>query len=133
LDLFKEESFPEIEKDGEIFAMVCKSVDVYEGKGKQIKFPEDLDMQIALFRMKGIVYALENICPHRHADKIFDGIIKDMTVMCPLHGWTYEIDTGLNVIKQQGVKSLRKYEVFEEAGEVWVGKPKTDVIPMWRK
>jgi NAD(P)H-dependent nitrite reductase small subunit len=133
MDFFEKKSFPEIERDGKIYAQVCLADDVYEGKGKQIKFPEDLDMQIALFRMQGNLYALENICPHRHADKIFDGVIRDMTVMCPLHGWTYEIDTGENIIKHQGVKSLRKYDVYEEDGKVWVEKPKTDVIPKWRK
>jgi nitrite reductase/ring-hydroxylating ferredoxin subunit len=131
--IFEEQSFPEIEKDGKIYANVCKSSDVFEGKGKQIKFPEDLDMQVALFRMDGVVYALQNICPHRHADKIYDGIVRDMTVICPLHGWTYRIDTGENVINQQGVKSLIKYDAFEENGQVWVEKPKNDVIPKWRK
>ncbi|MFA5512593.1 MAG: Rieske 2Fe-2S domain-containing protein [Candidatus Kapaibacterium sp.] len=114
------------------FIYVCKSDEVYEGKGKQVIFTEDDDFQIAVFRVKGKLYALDNICPHRHADSIFEGIIKDLTVMCPLHGWTYSLEDGRNIDRRQGVKSLGSHKIFERDGKVYVEKPHFE-IPKWRR
>lgn len=118
--------------DGNEFLQICKSDDVFEGKGRQILFDEDDDFQVAVFRIKGKLYALDNICPHRHADRIFEGIIQDMTVMCPLHGWTYSIETGQNVDLSQGIKSLNSHEVFESEGYVYLKKPQFE-LPVWRR
>lgn len=114
------------------YIKVALSKDIFENKGIKIQFDEDDDFQLAIFRVDGILYCLENICPHRHADRIYEGIIKDMTVTCPLHGWTYSIRTGENINKRQGIKSLRKYECFEENGEVFVEEPNFE-IPVWRR
>lgn len=114
------------------FVKICPSDDVFEGKGKQIQFADDDDFQIAIFRVNGKLFALDNICPHRHADRIFEGIIKDMTVMCPLHGWTYSLENGENIDIHQGIKSLKSHEVFEEEGYVYIKKPEFE-IPKWRR
>jgi nitrite reductase/ring-hydroxylating ferredoxin subunit len=119
-------------KNGIKYIAVCKSVDVFEGKGKQILFEGDDDFQIAIFRVNNRIYALENICPHRHADRIFDGIIDELTVMCPLHGWTYSLETGQNINQLQGIKSLIKYEAYEENGYIYLEEPKFE-IPKWRR
>ncbi|MBX3044185.1 MAG: nitrite reductase (NAD(P)H) small subunit [Candidatus Kapabacteria bacterium] len=118
--------------EGKEYLRVCSSEEVYEGKGRQILFDGDEDFQLAVFRVKGRLYALDNICPHRHADRIFEGIIKDLTVMCPLHGWTYSLDNGQNVNSRQGIKSLKNYEVFEKDNDVYVQKPEFEV-PKWRR
>jgi NAD(P)H-dependent nitrite reductase small subunit len=114
------------------YLKICKSDEIYEGKGKQFVFEEDDDFQIAIFRVNGSLYALDNICPHRHADRIFDGIIKDKTVMCPLHGWTYNLENGKNIDLRQGIKSLKSYKVFENDGVVYLEKPEFE-IPKWRR
>jgi len=125
--------FPEKIVNGRIYAMVCLSKELFEGKGRQIIFSDDIDMQVAVFRKKGILYALSNICPHRHQDKIHQGIIKEGNVICPVHGWTYKLETGENINLHQGIKSLIKYDVFEEDGFIWVEKPDKSVIPVWRR
>lgn len=114
------------------YIAVCKSSEVFEGKGKQIIFDGDDDFQIAIFRVNNNIYALENICPHRHADKIYDGIIKELTVMCPLHGWTYSLETGENINKLQGIKGLKKFDAFEENGIIYIKEPEFE-IPKWRR
>jgi nitrite reductase/ring-hydroxylating ferredoxin subunit len=113
------------------YLYVCESKDILNRKGIKIQFPEDIDFQVAIFRLSDELHCLDNICPHRHADKIYDGIIKDNNVMCPLHGWTYSILTGENTNKHQGLKYLRKYDVFEENGKVYIEKPDFK-IPKWR-
>lgn len=119
--------------NGKIFARICKSAELFEGKGKRFVFPEDIDMQVAIFRKDGKLFALSNICPHRHQDKIYEGILKNGNVTCPAHGWTYNLATGENVDLRQGIKSLIKYDSFEEDGYIWVEKPDKDVIPAWRR
>lgn len=124
--------YESIQKDGKQFFRVCKSVDVYENRGKRIEFPGDDDYVIAVFRYKGDLYCLWNICPHRHQDQIHNGIIKDGAVTCPLHGWTYNLHDGSNVIQRQGIKSLKSFDIFEEKGYVYIEKPEID-IPKWRR
>lgn len=128
----KEKKYREI--NGKLYVEACLSSSLIEGKGKQIVFHEDDDMQLAIFKIDGNLYCLDNICPHRHQDKIFEGIIlkKEMTIMCPLHAWTYSIVTGENVNKRQGIKSLKKYDIFEEDGKIFVEKPLLN-IPKWRR
>lgn len=121
-----------IVKNGKKYIQICKSSDIIEGKGRQIFFDGDDDFQVAVFRIKNILYALDNICPHRHADRIFEGIIKEMTVMCPLHGWTYSLESGQNIDQRQGVKSLAKYDIFETDGFVYIEEPNFK-IPVWRR
>ncbi len=120
------------EINGKTFARVIREKDVFEKKGVKIQFPDDIDMQVAIIRIEGELFALRNICPHRHADQIYNGIIKEGNLMCPLHGWTYNIKTGQNVNSHQGVKSLKTYEIFSDEGWVWVEKPKLE-IPKWRQ
>lgn len=132
--MFEEEKlkYLEIERDGKIFVNIASGLDIYEGKGYKFAFEEDDDMQIAVFRVGGNLYCLHNICPHRHAERIFEAIINDdMTITCPLHFWTYSLETGMNVNQKQGIKNLRKYEIFEENGEVWAEKPPFSP-PKWR-
>lgn len=120
------------EFQGKTYARVVRAEDVFEKKGVKIQFPDDIDMQVAIMRFEGELYALRNICPHRHADQIYNGIIKGENLMCPLHGWTYDIKTGQNVNRKQGTKSLQKYDLFVEDGWVWLEKPKLE-IPKWRQ
>ncbi|HRP02766.1 MAG TPA: Rieske 2Fe-2S domain-containing protein [Candidatus Kapabacteria bacterium] len=122
----------EIYIDGVKYLEVCNSKDVVESKGTKIQLPDDDDFQVAIFRINGELICLDNICPHRHADKIYDGIIKDNNVTCPLHGWTYSLQTGENINKSQGLKSLKKYHCFEQSGKVYLEEPIFEV-PKWRR
>ena len=118
---------------GKEYLMVCPSNRVYEKKGTRIQYDDDdEDMQVAIFRVDGKLYCLWNICPHRHKDQIFNGILKKLTVICPEHGWTYSLETGENMNKLQGLRGLDRFDIFEEDGWVYIEKP-TITIPRWRK
>lgn len=126
--------YPEITLDKILYCQVALSNDIFEGKGIRIRFSADEDHQIAIIRFQGKLFAMQNICPHRHADQIHNGLIdkRKATVTCPLHGWTYKLEDGKNVNTLQGLKSLQVYKVFEKDGEVFVEKPEL-IIPKWRK
>lgn len=50
--------------------------------------------QVAVFRLRdGTLRALGAICPHR-GGPLADGLIDDRVVVCPLHGYTYDLCTG---------------------------------------
>lgn len=122
----------EIVLNGKIYVKIAKSNEIREKKGYKFMFYEDLDIQIAIFRIEGKLYCVDNICPHRHQDRIFEGIInKDLTITCPLHYWTYSLETGENINKKQGIKNLKTYDIFEDNGFVWVEKPPYNP-PKWR-
>jgi len=121
-----------IKKDNKTFVHICNSDEIKEGKSKKIVFEDDIDMQYALFRINDKLYCVSNICPHRHATRIFEGILKKLTITCPLHGWTYSLETGENVNQKQGIKKLDKYEVFEENEKVFMEEPEIK-IPKWRQ
>lgn len=125
-------TYPEKIVDGKVFVNVAKSNEILEKKGYRFVFYDDLDFQIAIFRVNGSLYCINNICPHRHQDRLFEGIINDdLTVTCPLHFWTYSLHTGENINKKQGIRPLDVYKVFEEDGLVWVEKPLYKP-PKWR-
>jgi len=125
-------SYRSITRDGKKYLEVCRSSELVEHKGKKIEFPEDHDMQVALFRIKGKLYCISNICPHEHTEKMYQAVIDDGKLVCPYHAWTFYLESGQNINPNQGIKGLKTYEIFEEHGKVYIEKPKADV-PLWRK
>ncbi len=117
--------FPEIERGGKTFVIACRSIELHERKPKNIFFDDEL--QVAIFRIDGALYAVSNICPHQHAAVICEGFIEELTVTCPLHGWIYSLENG----KALGSHArLKTYQVFEENGEVFLEKP-VNTMPKW--
>jgi nitrite reductase (NADH) small subunit len=53
--------------------------------------------QIAVFRLRdGSLRALDAVCPHR-GGPLADGLADARIVVCPLHGFTYDLATGEEV------------------------------------
>lgn len=52
-----------------------------------------LGVPIALFRIKGEVFALHDLCSHGFA-RLSDGYVEDDCVECPLHQGLVDIRTG---------------------------------------
>ncbi|MEG8947637.1 nitrite reductase small subunit NirD [Rosettibacter firmus] len=96
------------------FIKVCKYSDLKEKTGKQF-FVKDIE--IALFKVDGKVYALSNICPHQKTHLMHEGIIEDGKVICPVHGWEFDLQTG-NLAK--GRKGLEVYDVKIDDDYVYV-------------
>ena len=43
----------------------------------------------------GSVYQCQRFCPHMGADLKEHGIVKNGKIICPLHGWAFDLETGL--------------------------------------
>ncbi|MCX6140025.1 MAG: Rieske (2Fe-2S) protein [Candidatus Kapabacteria bacterium] len=103
------------ELDGKQWLRLCRSVSVSERQGFRVEV--DIEHDLALFRIDGVVRCVTNVCPHKRIALIYDGYISDGTVTCPMHGWRFDICTGANTV---GGGGLRTYEVKEESGWVWL-------------
>ncbi|NMB80549.1 MAG: Rieske 2Fe-2S domain-containing protein [Ignavibacteria bacterium] len=87
------------------YTKVCGYNELKEKIGK--RFFVD-DVEIALFKVDGKVYALNNVCPHQKARLMHEGFIEEGQVVCPVHGWKFELSTG-NLAP--GRKGLDCYDV----------------------
>ena len=50
-------------------------------------------LRIAVFRKGSRVYAVGDSCPHMGAS-LSDGYIDGGAVICPWHGWVFDLETG---------------------------------------
>lgn len=53
-------------------------------------------VDLALFNLGDRFAAIENACPHR-GGPLCDGIVSGAVVVCPLHGWRFDLATGMAV------------------------------------
>jgi nitrite reductase (NADH) small subunit len=64
------------------------NIPLREGRSVQVAGHE-----IALFNLGDRFLAVENSCPHR-GGPLSDGIVSGRTVVCPLHGWKIDLESG---------------------------------------
>ena len=87
------------------------------GEGRAYTFA---GQTIAVFRQRdGKLFAIDNICPHR-AGPLADGIAGAGKVICPLHMWKFDLQTGKCLGEDA---QLRTYPVRESNGRIYVSVP----------
>ena len=96
------------------FVKVASVAEVPAGTGKVC---DAAGKQIALFNAGGKFYAIDNTCKHR-GGPLGEGELDGTTVICPWHGWEYDITTGGN-LDDPNVK-LGCYPVKIEGPDVMV-------------
>ena len=96
------------------FVTVSKVSDIKEGEGKVV---EANGKTIALFNVDGKFYAIDNTCKHK-GGSLGEGVCDGNIVTCPLHGWKYDVTTGVSPVNPQ-VK-MDTFEVQVEGEEVKV-------------
>ena len=107
--------------------------DRFDGDGSRIIVETD-GLEIAVFRHGEEYFALANYCIHQGGplceggltgttdvsedqwDWTYDG--EKRNIMCPWHGWTFDITTGVSVKDQS--YAVPSYEVEVEDGTVYV-------------
>ncbi|MBI3006027.1 MAG: nitrite reductase (NAD(P)H) small subunit [Ignavibacteriales bacterium] len=101
----------------ESFQKVAKLSDFRLSKSKEARLD---DLHLALFSVDGIVFVVENNCPHQHFEVLHQGHLEGCIITCPMHGRTFDLETG-NCLN--GAGKLRKLDVKTIDDEVWVKKP----------
>ena len=72
--------------------------------------------ELAVVRVDGIAYAIDNVCPH-HQGELGRGDLQGHHLYCPLHAWCFDVRDG-KAFFPQGAK-VECFEVKEEGGRVW--------------
>ncbi len=72
---------------------------------------------IALFKVEGRCYAIDNACPHR-GGPLAEGDLEGHVVHCPWHGWTWDVRTGTN--PRQPASKVACFPVTVEDGSVFI-------------
>ena len=92
-----------------------------QGEGRVFKFG---GLSIAVFHTRdGNVSATEASCPHREGP-LADGVIGGQKVICPLHGFIFDLSSGHPV--GNNCRQLKTYPAaINEEGHILVG---TDLV-----
>ena len=96
---------------------VARASDVPAGEGRVVDVG---GKTLALFNVGGAYYALDNGCPHR-GGPLGDGDLDRTVVICPWHGWRWDVTTGANA-NNPAVK-VGCFPVTVDADEVFVDLP----------
>lgn len=84
------------------FKKLCRFDELKEGAGRRFIIDET---EVAAFKINNEVFALSNICPHQHTALIYDGFIENDFVVCPAHGWMFNLKTGRQPKGERGLDS----------------------------
>ena len=96
----------------ERWIVIARVENLREGRGLRCRVGDD---EVALWQVDGRYYALSAVCAHHHVPTLHEGIREGLMIACPLHGWTYSLETGRAVT---GNGRVRMYPVKIENGEV---------------
>jgi nitrite reductase (NADH) small subunit len=72
------------------FHTVCRVADLTEGEGKTVQVQGKL---IAVFRVDGRFFAIDDTCPHMGAS-LSGGYVEQNVVTCPWHAWRFRLSDG---------------------------------------
>jgi nitrite reductase (NADH) small subunit/3-phenylpropionate/trans-cinnamate dioxygenase ferredoxin subunit len=73
------------------FRAVCREDQVPEGDGKTVAVGQKL---IAIFKLGGELFAIDDTCPHMGASLSGGHVADDGTVTCPWHAWRFRLADG---------------------------------------
>jgi nitrite reductase (NADH) small subunit len=80
------------------------------------------DREIAIFNVGDGFLAVDNRCPHR-GGPLADGIVAGGAVVCPLHAWKIDLQTG-SVERPAGLEAcVQSYPTRVERGIVLIELP----------
>lgn len=98
------------------FIKICKISDLEESKG--YKFQLGSDTEIAVFKIKEKIIVVDNVCPHNHTPKMFEGYIQKESIVCPVHFYEFNLTSGESKAFEGG--TLRIFETKIEDGYLYV-------------
>jgi NAD(P)H-dependent nitrite reductase small subunit len=92
------------------------NIPLHEGRAVHIG-----KLELAIFHVDGRCFAIENACPHK-GGPLCDGIIAGATVVCPLHGRRFDLESGL-AVRSSEPDGVRTFPTRIENGIVYVDLP----------
>ncbi len=71
---------------------------------------------ICVANVEGKYLAVDNVCPHR-GGPLGQGIVEGTKIVCPWHGWEFELTTGNNPFTPN--LSVPAYDLKIEEGSIY--------------
>ncbi len=101
------------------FRFVCAADEIPEGRAKAFSITDNNGnkVDVAVFNIGGIFYAISNICIHQ-GGPLSQGFLDGNIVTCPWHGWKYSVMDGKS--PHEGGDSVNSYPVSVSEGRVYV-------------
>ena len=96
------------------YVKVARVEEFAEGEGRTV---EVAGRWLAVFRVDGAFYAIDNACPHM-AGPLGAGRLDGRVVTCPLHGWRIDVATGCSPTNQY--VRVARFDVCVDDGWVCV-------------
>lgn len=93
---------------------VCQSGELVEGKGFEVRLN---GRPLALFLHKGQVYAMDDRCSHREG-QLSQGVVQNGDAICPLHGWNFDLATGISPYDPNDTVSIYPARIEGDAVEI---------------
>lgn len=85
------------------YQKVCQRDDLEDGQVERIEMD---GKDIALVKIDGEFHALDGTCPHQ-GGPLGEGMVDREELMCPWHGWTFEVESGEHVsLPDEGVETF---------------------------
>jgi len=104
----------------------CANIPVREGRATMVG-----GRSIAVFNLGQRFAALENRCPHR-GGPLAEGIVSGATVVCPLHAWKIDLETGAALSAGTEATCIQTYRTRIEDGVLQIEIPVAGAAPAGR-
>ena len=115
------------EINGSSYFKIC-TVDELEESGN---FEFEINFEkVVLIREKGRLYCFSRICPHMRRESMQRGLIRGNYIICPLHGHSFNLETGIPADRSKSTKDLKKFDVLETEGMIYIKEPEEE-RPSW--
>ncbi len=96
------------------FETVIGSAELPNGERVVVELGENW---VAVFRVDGRLYAIEDLCTHDDGP-LAEGYLQGLSIECPRHGAVFSLETGKPTFP--AVKHVARFAVREVDGEVQV-------------
>lgn len=90
----------------------CDNIPLREGRAVKIG-----GLDVAVFNLGDRFLAVHNRCPH-NGGPLADGIVSGTTVVCPLHAWRVDLESGVVTKPSDTSACLRTFRTRVEEGVV---------------
>ncbi|MSQ81334.1 MAG: Rieske (2Fe-2S) protein [Myxococcales bacterium] len=99
-------------------APICRLDHLQDGR---FAFDVDDDTYLVV-QAAGAVHIVDGLCPHQYFPLEFAHIEDETVLVCPLHGWRFDVTTGVSPDTPQ--IALRRWPAEIRSGAVFVSEPR---------
>jgi nitrite reductase (NADH) small subunit len=92
----------------------CRDIPLREGRAVKVG-----NREIAIFNLGDRFLAVDNRCPHK-GGPLADGIVSGATVVCPLHAWKINLETGEGVNSASASSCVATFRTRTEHGVIFL-------------